>query len=388
MALFDWSGFRDVARGQYQEEFENSKSLQDEVKVFNERFPKALEPLHELIEKINAASGSGGELGEFSNGTVAGDTYEEQAWSYFLGKGFEKKCIAGIMGNFEQESGIDPTTIQGGGKGPGTGLIQWGDSMDGGRWNALEKWAQEQGRDQWDMVTQLDYLWIEMTNGSHDTYWHRAGQKVGHDLSGSGEAPVKKFGAIDHIEDSMKIFELTIERAGHKAYGTRLGYANNFYEKYKDWDPSMSSGGDGSFSVPHKTDYTVTSEYGYRTHPIDGNRKLHAGIDVSTGKNTPIYPIANGSVVVNKSHSGWGNYLVVDHGVIKDKQMFSLYAHLVNKASAGVGQSVTTDTEIGREGTTGSSTAIHLHLEVSEMSPGSSWSSGSTVDPRNHITFS
>lgn len=387
LSRFDFGQIRDKAKELFSSEVEISRGIQDEVKRYNERYPKWMEPLHKMVMEGR------GNIGEFSEGQMTGDTYEEQAWSYFLGKGFNKKAIAGVMGNLQQESGINPTTIQGNGKGPGTGLVQWGDGMDGGRWNALEKWAKAEGKDKWDMQTQLDYLWLEMTNGSHDTYWRRAGEAVGIDLSGTKEEPVKKFGAIDNIEKAMIAFELTIERAGIKHNETRIKYAKGFYEKYKDWDPNMVtvSSSSGKFLPPHRDEwYSVTSEFGWRIHPIHGTKRLHGGIDLSSGKNTQLYTAGAGKVEhkeTNYGNTGWGNYIVINHGKVGNKTLYSLYAHMKDPSPLSVGQTIGDNTKIGFEGTTGSSTGNHLHLEFIEAKSGQTWGNGEKVNARNYITF-
>src|SRR5438105_13835498 len=53
------------------------------------------------------------------------------AFDYFLGKGLTAVQSAGIIGNLDQESGMDPTISQFGG-GPGRGIAQW---SAGGRWD-------------------------------------------------------------------------------------------------------------------------------------------------------------------------------------------------------------------------------------------------------------
>lgn len=387
MSRFDFGQIRDKAKELFSSEMEISRGIQDEVKRYNERYPKWMEPLDKMVME------GGGNIGEFSEGQMTGDTYEEQAWSYFLGKGFNKKAIAGVMGNLQQESGINPTTIQGNGRGPGTGLVQWGDSMDGGRWNALEKWAKAEGKDKWDMQTQLDYLWLEMTNGSHDAYWRRAGTAVGIDLSGSKEEPVKKFGAINNIEKAMIAFELTIERAGKKHNETRLKYANNFYEKYKNWDPSMvtTSSASRKYLPPHRDQwYTVTSEFGGRHDPHTGKWAGHGGIDVSSGANTPLYTAAAGKVEYKETNYGsnsWGNYVVINHGKSGNKTIYTLYAHMKDPSPLSIGQMIGDNTQVGVEGTTGKSTGNHLHLEFIEAKSGQTWGNGEKVNPRNYISF-
>src|SRR5580658_5394526 len=53
------------------------------------------------------------------------------AFDFFVGKGLSKDQAAGIVGNLDQESGMDPTIWQYGG-GPGRGIAQW---SAGGRWD-------------------------------------------------------------------------------------------------------------------------------------------------------------------------------------------------------------------------------------------------------------
>ena len=49
--------------------------------------------------------------------------------------------------------------------------------------------------------------------------------------------------------------------------------------------------------------YRITSNFGYRIHPISGVRKLHAGVDLIKNHNDPIYSFTNGTV----SFAGWNN---------------------------------------------------------------------------------
>ena len=290
------------------------------------------------------------------------------------------------MENFEQESGTNPNTIQGGGKGPGTGLVQWGDNMDGGRWNLLVAWASKEGRDEWDMLTQLDYLWVEMKQTYHLNLMARYLKQFGYS---PGNDTLEAFSKVDNIEHAMKIFELTIERAGDKHYPSRLKYANAFYDKYKDWNPDMAVAtmNNSGLVEPYRTSYKVTSEFGMRQLEGESKPRLHAGIDLSTGGNTPIYPVANGRVVQNEWGDSPGWNVIIDHGEINGKQIFSRYLHLTSKSSLSVGQTVNINTQIGIEGNTGASRGAHLHLEIQEQSPGSTYSYGHHVNPRNHINF-
>src|SRR5699024_1515720 len=111
---------------------------------------------------------------------------------------------------------------------------------------------------------------------------------------------------------------------------------------------------DGSFAIPFAGNYVVTSEYGYRVHPNEGITKLHAGIDLVGQGDKNIRSIAAGVVVQSTYNEGWGNYVVVDHGVVDNDRYYSLYAHL---RSPGVktGTKLSQGDIIGLEGSTGNS---------------------------------
>lgn len=135
------------------------------------------------------------------------------------------------------------------------------------------------------------------------------------------------------------------------------------------------------FACPLKTYSRISSEYGYRTNPVTGVYKLHAGIDFAAAKGTPIYAAASGYVqVAGWSTGGYGNYVIIYHGKMSDGNSYStLYAHM-NAIATTAGTYVSQGDLIGYVGTTGNSTGNHLHLEV--------WQGGSkanSVDPRKYI---
>ncbi|MFC4102045.1 murein hydrolase activator EnvC family protein [Paenibacillus xanthanilyticus] len=117
----------------------------------------------------------------------------------------------------------------------------------------------------------------------------------------------------------------------------------------------------GKLAVPLKDSYRLSSSYGYRTHPVTGNRKLHAGIDMAAPKGTPIYAAESGTVLVAQSWSGYGNCVIIDHG----NGMWTLYGHI---RTGGImvekGQFVKRGQKIAEVGSTGVSTGNHLHFEV------------------------
>jgi len=112
--------------------------------------------------------------------------------------------------------------------------------------------------------------------------------------------------------------------------------------------------------VANKNLKRMASGYGYRIHPIYKVRKMHWGMDFTAPTGTPIYATGDGKVsTYKKSRSGYGNHIIIDHGYGYQ----TLYAHM-SKVDVRRGQKVKRGDIIGYVGSTGRSTAPHLHYEV------------------------
>ncbi|WZO33600.1 M23 family metallopeptidase [Microbacterium sp. LWS13-1.2] len=100
----------------------------------------------------------------------------------------------------------------------------------------------------------------------------------------------------------------------------------------------------------------------------------HQGVDLLAPQGTPIYAAAAGVVKVSQeSYGGYGVGISIDH-VIGGQQVNTLYGHMTyGSRQVSVGQTVEAGQLIGLVGSTGSSTANHLHFEVHI--------NGSVVDP-------
>lgn len=136
------------------------------------------------------------------------------------------------------------------------------------------------------------------------------------------------------------------------------------------------------YVVPISKPITVTSEFGYRTHPISGEYTLHNGIDLVNGNaTTPIYASAAGEVVIAGSYPDWyGNYVVIKHA----DGLYTGYAHQ-SQLRVSVGDTVNQGQQIGNMGTTGPSTGPHLHFQFFTNGP---WpSSDDFINPREHIDY-
>ena len=116
----------------------------------------------------------------------------------------------------------------------------------------------------------------------------------------------------------------------------------------------------------------VTSGYGYRTHPIFGDSRLHTGIDIGASYGAPVVASEDGTIAYAGAMSGYGNVIVVDHG----DGLSTTYNHM-SAFSVGSGQSVSRGTQIGAVGCSGYCTGPHLHFEVRV--------NGSPVDPMPYL---
>lgn len=114
--------------------------------------------------------------------------------------------------------------------------------------------------------------------------------------------------------------------------------------------------------------YYLTSRAGWRTHPITGRPNNHTGTDISCPSGVAIEAVKGGVVTISERGSSYGNYVVLNHG----DGTSSLYAHMSSRA-VSAGQVVKQGQTVGYVGSTGSSTAPHLHLEIRF--------NGSRVDP-------
>ena len=125
-------------------------------------------------------------------------------------------------------------------------------------------------------------------------------------------------------------------------------------EANKKNDPSYDAGKDngatGSMMWPCPSCHTITSEFGWRYHPIYHTQKYHSGVDIGA---------SYGTVITAGAVSGYGNCVVINHG----NGITTLYGHMSSIAVSS-GQKVSKGQTIGYVGSTGNSTGPHLHWEV------------------------
>lgn len=117
----------------------------------------------------------------------------------------------------------------------------------------------------------------------------------------------------------------------------------------------------------------VTSGYGTRFDPIDGERRQHDGIDVAAPTGTPIHAPRDGVVRFAGTRGGYGNVVVLDHGDGTETR----YAHC-DSLSVKEGQVVRGGAVIAAVGATGRATGPHVHVELRR--------DGHAIDPTREVT--
>lgn len=104
---------------------------------------------------------------------------------------------------------------------------------------------------------------------------------------------------------------------------------------------------------------TLTSNFGYREHPVEGEEKFHYGLDIAADTGTAIGCFADGVVTAVGESSSYGKYLIVSHA----GDYSTLYAHC-SRITVTSGTSVKEGEKIAEVGETGVATGPHLHFEI------------------------
>jgi murein DD-endopeptidase MepM/ murein hydrolase activator NlpD len=130
----------------------------------------------------------------------------------------------------------------------------------------------------------------------------------------------------------------------------------------------------GSGTLAHPLAGIITSPFGMRFHPILHYTKLHTGTDFAGG--SIIHAADDGRVLMTVVSTAYGNFTVIDHGMVDGRRVTTAYAHQA-QFLVTPGQRVTKGDPIGIVGATGYATGPHLHFEVRE--------NGTVVDPMTYL---
>lgn len=335
--------------------------------------------LHNIIAN-HSGGGSGSynpsNMGSGSSSGSSGDT-KNTVWNFLKGKGLSDEQAAGIMGNIQQESNFNSSSLNS--SSGAFGLFQW----LGGRKTNLENYARSKGKDPSDVTTQLEYFWSEIENGGQYN-------------------TLDKLKATNSAGDAATSFEKSFERSGGSAMDKRINYANTIYSQYKGkgiindssttTNSSVNTGTGwqrlvGNLSTA-KISSPFSSQEAFRSKP-------HNGIDIAGGVDgKPFFAFDAGKVidarnptqgrgyVGSKDNGGWGGTVAIEHA----DGSISRYAH-ASSVNVRVGDLVQSGQALGIMGSTGSSTGPHLHFGIQkngrwlnpmDITGGSSAGSGSS----------
>ena len=117
---------------------------------------------------------------------------------------------------------------------------------------------------------------------------------------------------------------------------------------------------DINFYYPLPEVVEFTSPFGYRIHPIYGDRRLHAGLDLGAPEGMPVLSAHSGYVKYADWGDGYGKMVIVEYA---DGKYQTLYAHL-SEILVREGEAVRPRQVIGKVGSTGGVTGPHLHFEL------------------------
>jgi len=115
--------------------------------------------------------------------------------------------------------------------------------------------------------------------------------------------------------------------------------------------------GTGRFIMP--TAGWISSEFGYRFHPIFRVRKMHSGVDIAAPYGQPIRASDSGQVIFAGQIQGYGKTVIIDHG----HNYSTVYGHQ-SRIVVSSGERVSQGQLIGYVGKSGYATGPHLHFEI------------------------
>jgi murein DD-endopeptidase MepM/ murein hydrolase activator NlpD len=121
--------------------------------------------------------------------------------------------------------------------------------------------------------------------------------------------------------------------------------------------------GTEEFVFPLAIPSPITSLFGWRQHPIFGDRRFHTGTDLGAPEGTPVVATQDGEVHVADYLGGYGLTVILRHA---EGTFETRYAHL-SRILVRPGETVTQGEVLGLVGSTGNSTGPHLHFELREL---------------------
>ena len=229
--------------------------------------------------------------------TITGKNKSEKVWNFFKNNGFSDAATAGILGNMYQESGVNPESIQGGGKGPAAGIFQWENYNDkSSRFGNLYKRAKKRGKDWKDLATQLEFGLDEMKtkdmnnrfSGKTGYLEHNPWTTTDIDKKQYSVKPVKGgfegYKQMSDATEAVKTFEAAFERAGKPNFKRRIQYAKTMMNKYGGKTGGNGEGDETDTYLNETSERYFNPQY-KKTNTFDVDRTVHVNTTNKSGNN-------------------------------------------------------------------------------------------------------
>lgn len=330
-----------------------------------------------LNEYPNWVTDNGGRTCSSGGATsLTGSQNGEKIFNFLISKGLTPVQAAGLMGNLQAESGLNPRRVQStptpaGDKDTmtidnqtGYGLAQWTSS---GRQTGLHAAALAAGTIDGDLLTQLNYLWTELNAG----------------YKSSTLDPLKNATDIKQATSIVMInFEAPADQS-QQAQNGRAALSLAILNKYGSNTatpapastatvtvPVNSCGAPGSnavtggFSLP--TDrkwYDQHPDWFTKPHHLNSNGTPSPASDIPIPTGTVVYSMTDGKIIKAPNEGGYGKGVTIDagNGVIIN------YGHGLDGGSvpgAREGDTVKAGQPIMHSDNTGMSTGPHVHVDI------------------------
>ncbi len=208
-------------------------------------------------------------------------------------------------------------------------------------------------------------------------YVLQRGQTLNSELCGERPAPKVANAAGDRVAP-IQVGPLSLSGSGVSWQGNPDPVTQKFYNQSQR--PSGRPGNNNlQLLFPLAIPAPITSLFGWREHPLFGDRRFHSGTDLGAPLGTPVLAAYAGRVVLADFLGGYGLTIALEH---KDGTQQTLYAHL-SEIFVQPGEWIKQGSAIGRVGSTGNSTGPHLHFEVRQKT-GDGWVA---VDPGEQLEY-
>lgn len=198
-------------------------------------------------------------------------------------------------------------------------------------------------------------------------------------VDGDGDGKADIFNPVDAIFSAANYLHyLKIDKDPEHALYQYSGGSHAYAQKVMNLSKTMAvTGGSGQFAWPVPTSHRITSPFTTRVDPVYGGMEKHNGIDIGAPCGTPMVAADNGKVLYSGAASGFGQWIVLNHG----GGLTTIYGHMYAKDRlVHVGEQVTRGQIIAYVGANGKATGCHLHFQVEV--------NGTPVNPLSYLNMS